>query len=392
MGSSITRAGRLARRAARSLVGRAAGWPVVGPRCQELLDERAAVAERSFGLERVEAVLAALERAGVPAWLGGGWGVDALFGGATRRHDDLDLVLDEVGATVEPLTRALAPLGYRRVGTRATGVWWQPEGVDLDDGRGGRIEVLGLNWELLEAAAALAGGEGRPPAAGELRARCFATGSLGGRPVPCLSARAQLLVHAGYGNEGNRPGDLALLRRLVDPEPPGPLLPGATSLVLPLLGLDGRLRRLAEAVNPWAEVPPHLSLCHPFLPGPRVDRPTLERLAELLGAVPPLEVQLDRVGWFDRRVLYLAPSAPAPLAALTAAVVAAFPGALPYGGEFEEVVPHLTLGEDLPVASLERAAARAARLLPARSVVGEAWLLAEEAGSWSVAARFPLQG
>ena len=32
---------------------------------------------------------------GVPLWLDGGWGVDALLGAETRPHDDLDIVIEE---------------------------------------------------------------------------------------------------------------------------------------------------------------------------------------------------------------------------------------------------------------------------------------------------------
>ncbi len=34
-----------------------------------------------------------LETAGIPIWLDGGWGVDALVGRQTRPHDDLDVVI-----------------------------------------------------------------------------------------------------------------------------------------------------------------------------------------------------------------------------------------------------------------------------------------------------------
>ena len=53
-------------------------------------------------------VLGRLQAAGVPAWLDGGWCVDALLGEQTRRHDDLDLVAPLDG--VERLGAALAPL------------------------------------------------------------------------------------------------------------------------------------------------------------------------------------------------------------------------------------------------------------------------------------------
>jgi lincosamide nucleotidyltransferase A/C/D/E len=52
-----------------------------------------------------------LESVGVSVWLDGGWGVDALVGAQTRRHDDLDMALD-----VDDLPRARQALdsaGFR---------------------------------------------------------------------------------------------------------------------------------------------------------------------------------------------------------------------------------------------------------------------------------------
>jgi lincosamide nucleotidyltransferase A/C/D/E len=42
----------------------------------------------------VLAVLDALAHAGCRAWVGGGWGVDALVGRPTRSHRDLDLAIE----------------------------------------------------------------------------------------------------------------------------------------------------------------------------------------------------------------------------------------------------------------------------------------------------------
>jgi lincosamide nucleotidyltransferase A/C/D/E len=39
-------------------------------------------------------VLQAFESAGVPVWVDGGWGVDALLHEQLRFHDDLDIVVD----------------------------------------------------------------------------------------------------------------------------------------------------------------------------------------------------------------------------------------------------------------------------------------------------------
>src|SRR5207247_10666750 len=48
-------------------------------------------------------VLAALDGRGIPAWLDGGWGIDALLGEQTRPHEDVDLVVPvpDVPALVE---------------------------------------------------------------------------------------------------------------------------------------------------------------------------------------------------------------------------------------------------------------------------------------------------
>ena len=52
-------------------------------------------------------ILDLLAAVGVPAWLDGGWGVDALFGRITRAHNDLDLILalDDLPHVVAVLVR-----------------------------------------------------------------------------------------------------------------------------------------------------------------------------------------------------------------------------------------------------------------------------------------------
>jgi hypothetical protein len=45
-------------------------------------------------LQQVLDILARLQAARVRAWIGGGWGIDALVGEQTRPHDDLHLAID----------------------------------------------------------------------------------------------------------------------------------------------------------------------------------------------------------------------------------------------------------------------------------------------------------
>lgn len=42
----------------------------------------------------VVAFLALMDASAVRVWLDGGWAVDALLGRQTRRHDDLDIVIE----------------------------------------------------------------------------------------------------------------------------------------------------------------------------------------------------------------------------------------------------------------------------------------------------------
>src|SRR3954454_23777170 len=69
------------------------------------------------------AVLDALTAAGCPAWIGGGWGVDALAGRETRSHRDLDLTVD--ARHEQSALAALNRLGY------AIETDWRPVRVEL---------------------------------------------------------------------------------------------------------------------------------------------------------------------------------------------------------------------------------------------------------------------
>ena len=99
-------------------------------------------------------------------------------------------------------------------------------------------------------------------------------------------------------------------------------------------------------------------------------------------------------GWFGEDVVWLAPEPAQRFRDLTAAVVERFPGFLPYGGAFEDVVPHLTVGEARlgTLADLRAAEADVRRALPIAARIDHAVLIAgaELPGSWRTVARLPL--
>jgi hypothetical protein len=94
--------------------------------------------------------------------------------------------------------------------------------------------------------------------------------------------------------------------------------------------------------------------------------------------------------------VWLAPEPDAPFRDLTRAVVAAFPAHQPYGGQYDEPIPHLTVGELRLGSADELAAAEQAvhAHLPIRTRVDRAVLLAgrPERASWQPVADFPLGG
>lgn len=82
----------------------------------------------------------------------------------------------------------------------------------------------------------------------------------------------------------------------------------------------------------------------------------------------------------------------APFRALTAAVVRRFPGYQPYGGAFDDVVPHLTVGEDAAIQAMRSAAEAIMPQLPVLARITTAWLRqgSSAPGSWHTVAEFPL--
>jgi lincosamide nucleotidyltransferase A/C/D/E len=146
------------------------------------------------------AVVDAIEAAGVPYCLMGGWGVDALLGRQTRPHLDLDVVVD--GSLPDLRARvsaALAAAGFAPAGEE-TSIPPLPTVWVYADGRGAIVDVL-------------PGGLGAAPFDGGR-----VTGQLAGRPVACVSAEVQRRLRAGYPHRGADRDDLAALSTL----PPTP--------------------------------------------------------------------------------------------------------------------------------------------------------------------------
>lgn len=136
-------------------------------------------------------------------------------------------------------------------------------------------------------------------------------------------------------------------------------------------------------------VPAHVTILFPFLSADAL-LPALRRdLAAIARAHQPFDVRFERVDGFPG-VVYVRPEPATPFLRLTEAFVARFPEFPPYGGAFDEVIPHLTVAESKG-APLDEIAAAARRALPFRHRVAALEVLVEGGeGRWRTRWRLPL--
>jgi len=158
---------------------------------------------------RVLALMDAFVAAGVSAWVAGGWGVDALIGHQTRRHYDLDLVVSDTRDNLDRMERVLARAGFRSGIREFNPGLAMPLRLNWQDDAGHTVEVMPVTF-------------GKPPFTD--RESLFSRGIIGGHLVPCLSARLQVTLHAGYEERVVDVADMEALRTHVDQAewaPPG---------------------------------------------------------------------------------------------------------------------------------------------------------------------------
>ncbi len=177
-----------------------------------------------------------------------------------------------------------------------------------------------------------------------------------------------------------------------------PSAPAATesAVLIPVPEADravSRHRARLDRAAAWG-VPAHLTVLYPFLAPSAITATTLAVLAEAVASVSAFDCQFAATAWFGQDTMWLAPRPEEPVRALTRAVAAAFPGYLPYGGAYDDVVPHLTVG-DRPVggaADLRAAEAELLAVLPIPAHISRVWLMTGTTapGSWRAVAELPL--
>jgi 2'-5' RNA ligase len=140
---------------------------------------------------------------------------------------------------------------------------------------------------------------------------------------------------------------------------------------------------------------PHATLIVPFAETPTgVD--SLALVARAVAPFAPFDVALNETALFPARgnepaTFYLVPEPAEKFVALTGALAQAFPEFPPYGGEFDEIVPHVTVaqGDDALLGQVER---DLDPLLPLATRAERVWLVEHAAAGWRRRSAFPLIG
>lgn len=106
----------------------------------------------------------------------------------------------------------------------------------------------------------------------------------------------------------------------------------------------GEHRHRFDAAAAWG-VPAHVTILYPFAEPVALDDKVIATLAKAVASVSAFDCRFAGTRWFGDDVLWLAPEPTEPFHQLTSAVWDAFPHYPPYGGDHDDVVPHLTIAE-----------------------------------------------
>ncbi len=358
------------------------------------------------GSDELIRIVDALDTTGVRYWIVGGWGLDALIGCETRRHNDVDVLIDDYARQMPRVAAALYALGYRR-GRPLGGTPWFPDADVFDDDSMHHVEVLSLGEPATDEAFArgLIGPDERRVLEGDGHPGLSALGRVAGRSVPTVSVEWQRLFHSGYAGRPKEAHAEALTRVLerrrsaagpgevLVPEGSGAAHGPSTLLLVPVFTFPTGLWKLCRLYrNDLNLVPPHVTLAFPFLPLREITYATVEQLRSVVADVPTFEFALSRIRWFDDEVVYLEPEPSEPFVALTRRLQELFPGFVPYGGEFPDVVPHVTLTRHGNAGDRRVVAHFAPRYIPLSSRATHCWLMADHLGPdrWSIVEVFDL--
>ena len=170
---------------------------------------------------------------------------------------------------------------------------------------------------------------------------------------------------------------------------------GRTALLVVVPESEPAVAQLRFALDPVARlgVPAHVTVLFPFMPASEIRDEVTDQLTALFGTVPAFTHNFVRSAWFGDEVLWLASDAAQVFRSLTQLVWTAFPAYPPFEGQFDDVVPHLTIANRGSFDEMQAAERTVQRHLPIVVTTRAVTLMVEQpSGRWETSASFALNG
>lgn len=172
-------------------------------------------------------------------------------------------------------------------------------------------------------------------------------------------------------------------------------LPFESALVVLIPEVENLVKSFREQYDPSATVgvPAHVTILYPFKPPYELTNEVITNLQELISRIPCFRILFQKLEEFPD-VLYLSPIPAEPFQHLTEIIVEKYPETPPYGGAFEEIIPHLTVAQVNDIQSLDKIACQfrmsVQGRLPISARVTTVSLMDNSSGSWKIRAQFQL--
>ncbi|MER5469987.1 2'-5' RNA ligase family protein [Streptomyces sp. NPDC002935] len=166
---------------------------------------------------------------------------------------------------------------------------------------------------------------------------------------------------------------------------------GQSGLIVRVPEAEPAVRAWRERLDPSARagMPAHVTVLFPFLDAGRIDGDACAAIGEVIGRHRSFEARFDHCGRFPG-IVYLAPEPGASFRRLTEAIVDRWPETPPFGGQFDDIVPHLTIVQGQDDAVLDEVEADLRSRPPVVTRVASVDLLVHDGTRWQERASFKL--
>jgi hypothetical protein len=135
--------------------------------------------------------------------------------------------------------------------------------------------------------------------------------------------------------------------------------------------------------------PAHITLIYPFIPFDRAEREQ-DTIGDIVAGFASFSFRFARTRRFPQGTLWLEPDPDDVFVALTQALWDRWPDAPPYGGQFDEVIPHCTVAEPFGDPDLDAIESTVRAGLPVTLRASVVDLMIGEDGHWGTVHTFPL--